>query len=143
MLYTDLTKKALKIAFEVHKDQKDKGGTPYIYHPLYLAAQMQDENATCVALLHDVIENSDYTLNDLILEGFPNEVITAVKLLTFDKKTSYLDHIYKIKMSKLATIVKIAELKHNSDLSRLQEVTDEDIKRQDSYYSALIILKGL
>lgn len=141
MIYTDLTKKALKIAFDVHKEQKDKGGLPYIYHSFYLATLMADEYSICVALLHDVFEYSDYSFEYLTKEGFPNEIIKAVKLLTYDKNTSYLDYIYKIKTSKLATTVKVAELKHNSDLTRLSLVDESDIERQKVYKSALIILK--
>lgn len=142
MIYTNLTKKALKISFEVHKEQKDKGGLPYIYHSFYLALLMSDEYSICVALLHDVIERSNYTCEDLVKEGFPKEIVKAVQLLTFDNKTSYLDYIFKIKTSKLATTVKIAELKHNSDLSRLNEIDESDLERQKTYKSALIILKG-
>lgn len=143
MIYTNLTKKALEIAFDAHKDQTDKGGTPYIYHSFYLATQMTDEYSICVALLHDVIEHSKYSFDDLTKAGFPQEVINAIKLLTFNKKTSYLDYIFKLKTSTLATSVKIAELKHNCDLSRLSEVDEDDMERQKTYHSALVILKGL
>lgn len=70
MIYTPLTKKALKISFKAHKDQMDKSGMPYIYHPFHLAEQMNDEYSTCVALLHDVVEDTDISLDDLASEGF-------------------------------------------------------------------------
>ena len=70
MIYTEMTKKALKLCFEAHKEQIDKSGMPYVFHPFHLAEQMQDEETTIVALLHDVIEDTDYTLDDLRKMGF-------------------------------------------------------------------------
>ena len=82
MIYTKLTKKAMKIAFEAHKNQTDKNGMPYIYHPIHLAEQMSDEATVCVALLHDVVEDTDTTFEDLEKEGFTPEIISALKLMT-------------------------------------------------------------
>ena len=70
MIYTALTKKAMRIAFEAHKEQTDKAGLPYIYHPIHLAEQMTNETTTCIALLHDVIEDPDMTFEQLQAEGF-------------------------------------------------------------------------
>ena len=78
MIYTPLTKKALKISFKAHKDQVDKSGLPYVYHPFHLAEQMNDECSICVALLHDVVEDTDISLDDLASDGFPAEVIEAL-----------------------------------------------------------------
>ena len=72
MLYTPLTKKALKLSFAAHKDQLDKSGMPYVYHPFHVAEQMETEETVAVALLHDVIEDTDYTLEDLKAMGFPD-----------------------------------------------------------------------
>ena len=97
MIYTNLTKKALKISFNAHKDQVDKTGIPYVFHPFHLAEQMDDEKSTCVALLHDVVEDTDYTFDDLKNEGFTKEIIDAIKLLTHDPSVPYLDYINTIK----------------------------------------------
>ena len=82
MIYTQQTKKALKLCFEAHKDQMDKSGMPYVFHPFHLAEQMTDEITTIVALLHDVVEDTDFTLDDLQAMGFPTEAIYALRLLT-------------------------------------------------------------
>ena len=79
MIYTPLTKKAINICFQAHKEQKDKTGLPYVFHPFHLAEQMKDETTTVVALLHDVVEDTNITFNDLRKEGFPEEVITALR----------------------------------------------------------------
>src|SRR5690554_2291882 len=97
MIYTPLTKKALIIAYEAHKDQLDKSGLPYVFHPFYLAEQMDDEFTTCVALLHDVVEDSNYTIQDLIDKGFPTEVIEAIRILTHSKNIPYFEYINKVK----------------------------------------------
>lgn len=142
MIYTPLTKKALKISFKAHKDQVDKAGLPYIFHPFYLANKMDDEYSICVALLHDVIEDGHYTVEDLIKEGFPSEVVEAIKALTHLKEDSYFDYINKIKLISLARKVKIEDLKHNSDLSRLNEITNKDLERIEKYKKALFILEN-
>ena len=140
MIYTSLTKKAMKIAFEAHKNQVDKSGVPYIYHPIHLAEQMTDELTTIVALLHDVVEDSDITFDLLISEGFPNEAIEALVLLTHTEDIPYLEYVQAIKTNKVATIVKLADLKHNSDLTRL----DNNIKAKErvkKYSKAIGILE--
>ena len=82
MIYTDNTKKALKLCFAAHKEQKDKSGLPYVFHPFHLAEQMEDEESTVVALLHDVAEDTDYTLEDIAAMGFSRNVMEALALLT-------------------------------------------------------------
>lgn len=141
MIYTPLTKKALIIAYEAHKDQFDKSGIPYVFHPVHLAEQMNDEYTTCVALLHDVVEDSKYTLQDLIDQGFPNEVIDAVKVLTHNKNIPYIDYIDSIKSNPIARKVKIEDLKHNSDITRLNQITEKDLERIEKYKTALGLLK--
>lgn len=85
MIYTPATKRALKLCFEAHKDQIDKSGMPYVFHPFHLAEQMKDEDTTIVALLHDVIEDTDYTFGDLKAIGFDDVIIDALKLMTHDE----------------------------------------------------------
>lgn len=141
MIYTPMTKKAMKICFEAHKNQVDKSGMPYVFHPFHLAEQMTDENTTIVALLHDVIEDTDYTLDDLKNIGFPYVVCDALSYLTHDGAIPYLEYIKNIKKSKIATVVKLADLKHNSDLTRLDCVTEKDLFRIEKYKKAVKILE--
>ena len=128
MIYTDLTKKALKLCFEAHKEQTDKNGMPYVFHPFHLAEQMDDEYTTCIALLHDVVEDTDTTLEQLSLL-FPKEIINAVALLTHDDAVPYLDYIKAIKKDPLALKVKLADLKHNSDITRLDTIDEKALNR--------------
>ena len=140
MLYTDLTKKAMKIAFEAHKNQTDKNGIPYIYHPVHLAEQMRDEKTICVALLHDVVEDTDVTFEELEKEGFSEDIIGALKLMTHDEAVPYMDYIKKIKTNPIATAVKLADLRHNSDLTRLDVVDEKAKNRAEKYKKAIELL---
>ena len=142
MIYTNLTKKALKISFNAHKNQVDKTGVPYIFHPFHLAEQMDDEASVCVALLHDVIEDTDYTFDDLEKEGFTKKIIDAIKLITHDSNVPYLDYVNMIKENSIARKVKLADLKHNSDLSRLDLSVDKIPPKLDLYLEAIKILEG-
>lgn len=141
MIYTDLTKKALKLSFEAHKNQVDKSGMPYVYHPFHLAEQMDNEYTTVVALLHDVVEDTNYTFDDLIEMNFPSEVIEALKLLTHSKDIDYLDYVRRIKKNEMARKVKLADLLHNSDITRLDEIDDKVLIRVEKYKEAIEILK--
>ena len=142
MLYTPLTKKAMKIAFEAHKNQSDKNGIPYIYHPVHLAEQMDCEDSICVALLHDVVEDTSMTFEDLEVEGFSGEIIEALKLLTHDDAVPYMEYVKEIKKNPIATKVKLADLRHNSDLTRLDEVNEKALKRVEKYKDAIKILEN-
>ena len=143
MLYTNLTKKALKISFQAHKNQLDKSGIPYVYHPFHLAEQMDDEYSVCVALLHDVVEDTEMTIDDLTEQGFPPEVTEALLLMTHDDSVPYMDYIKKIKTNSLATKVKLADLEHNSDLTRLDEINDAALERADKYRQAMFLLRSV
>ena len=140
MIYTDMTKKALKLCFAAHKDQTDKSGMPYVFHPFHLAEQMPDEETTIVALLHDVVEDTPYTLDDLREMGFSEKVLAALTLMTHDKSIPYMDYVAKIKENKIAMTVKLADLKHNSDLSRLDTVDEKALKRIEKYRQAIALL---
>jgi (p)ppGpp synthase/HD superfamily hydrolase len=137
MIYTKLTKKALKLCFEAHKDQVDKTGLPYVFHPFHLAEQMNDEYTTICALLHDVVEDTDYTIDDLKNMGFPIEVLEALKLLTHDPSVPYMDYVVALSDNEIAKSVKMADLRHNSDLTRLDVVDEWAIKRNEKYKKAL------
>ena len=142
MIYTDKTKKALKLCFEAHKNQVDKSGMPYVFHPFHVAEQMTDEAATIVALLHDVVEDTDYTLEDLAAEGFGKEILEAVALMTHEDDVPYLDYVAKLKENPIARAVKLADLAHNSDLSRIGEIDDETRERLEKYKKAMALLEG-
>ena len=117
MVYTELTNKALRIAYAAHHGQVDKCGIPYIFHPIHLAEQMEEEISCCAALLHDVAEDTPITLEQLARE-FPQEVITVLRLLTHEKGTDYFDYVRNIRQNPIAVKVKLADLAHNSDQSR-------------------------
>ena len=141
MIYTPMTKKAIKLCFDAHKDQLDKSGLPYVFHPFHLAEQMTDETTTAVALLHDVIEDTDYTLDDLRALGFTSEVLEAVALMTHAPDVDYMEYVKEIKKNPVARAVKLADLKHNSDMSRLDTVTPYDITRAEKYKRAIALLE--
>lgn len=126
MLYTNLTTKAMKIAYTAHHGQVDKGGLPYIFHPYHLAESMDDEISCCAALLHDVVEDTDVTMEDLAKE-FPEEVIDVLKLLTHRKGVPYFDYVRKIKDNPIAVKIKLADIAHNSDQSRCPGLTEEQL----------------
>lgn len=117
MIYTPMTNKAMKIAYHAHHGQLDKCGIPYIFHPLHLAEQMEDEISCTVALLHDVAEDTAISLEDLSRE-FPEEVMRPLRLLTHDKGTDYSDYVRSVKADPIAVKVKLADLAHNSDQTR-------------------------
>ena len=128
---------ALSIAKKAHAGQVDKAGIDYIQHPLYVASQVKTEQEKAVALLHDVLEDSDITAADLLAYGLSNEVVTAVQTLTKKKGQSYQEYLEKVKSNNLARVVKLADLKHNSDLSRLKSVSDTDRERVKKYKNAI------
>ena len=117
MIYTELTVKAMKLAYAAHQGQTDKCGVPYVFHPFHLAEQMNDEYSVCAALLHDTVEDTDITLEQLA-EDFPAPVVEAVRLLTHDDDADYFEYVRAIKQNSLARAVKLADLEHNSDPSR-------------------------
>lgn len=139
MINTRLTRKAMIIAYEAHKNQVDKSGVPYIYHPIHVAEQMDTENECIIALLHDVVEDTNVTFKQLG-EVFSKEIIDILKLLTKKKDIDYYEYINKVKENTVARKVKIADIEHNLDRSRLDIITDKDIKREEKYKNALSML---
>ena len=122
MVYTELTNKALRFAYNAHQGQLDYNGIPYIFHPLHLAEQMDDEISCCAALLHDVVEDTAVTLAELAQE-FPPEVVEVVSLLTHEDSAEssnedYFSYLIPIKAHPVARKVKLADIAHNSDQSR-------------------------
>ena len=141
MIYTPLTKKALRLCFDAHREQEDKTGLPYVFHPFHLAEQMKDEYTTVCALLHDVVEDTDCTLDDLRSMGFPDAVVDTLALLTHDPAVPYMDYVKVIADNPIARKVKMADLRHNSDLSRMDEADEWALKRTAKYKKALAYLK--
>lgn len=117
MIYTPLTNKAMRIAYAAHHGQVDYNGIPYIFHPIHLAESMEDEVSCCAALLHDVVEDTDVTMDDLRKE-FPQEVIEVLQLLTHKKDVDYFEYVRAMKASPIAVKIKLADLAHNSDQTR-------------------------
>ena len=142
MIYTDLTKKAMRLAFDAHRDQVDKTGMPYVFHPFHLAEQMEDEITATCALLHDVVEDTDYSFEDLQSMGFPEKVLEPLRLLTHDPAVPYMDYVRKISAHPVAREVKLADLRHNSDLSRMDptQIDDWALMRQKKYLEAIELL---
>ena len=142
MIYTEKTKKAMKLCFTAHRDQVDKGGLPYVLHPFHLAEQMSDEDTTVVALLHDVVEDTAYTLEHIRAMGFGETVVEALTLMTHDKAVPYMDYVAQIKGNPIARAVKLADLRHNSDLSRIDKVDEKALRRIEKYKAAIRLLEG-
>ena len=132
--------KALEIARKAHAGQVDKGGDTYIFHPVRVALHCRTETEKIVALLHDVVEDTDVTLDDLRKEGFDTEVLDALQCLTRIEGEDYMDFIQRVATNPLATQVKIHDLKDNMDVSRLG---GKPHWKMDIYKKALAYLEGL
>lgn len=142
MIYTALTKKAMEICYRAHAGQLDKGGMPYVFHPIHVAEQMEDEYSTCVALLHDTVEDGGIELSELYEADFPEEVVRTVDILTRREDEPYMEYIQRLKENSLAVKVKVADLNHNSDMSRLNIITKWDMERKEKYEKAIAMLEG-
>jgi (p)ppGpp synthase/HD superfamily hydrolase len=139
--------KAIEIAIEAHRGQVDQAGAKYIYHPLRVMSKMQDNDRRIVAILHDVIEDTDVTIEDLRIHGFNEEVLDSILVLTKLKWMNYFEYIQNIieydKMHRknrginsIALDVKLADLRDNMDFTRLHEILRNDIKRNEKYAKA-------
>lgn len=128
--------RALEIAVESHKNQKQKDGTPYALHPIRLSMSLQSEDQKIVALLHDVVEDTDWTFEDLVGEGFSEHVIEALRLLTHTDGSPYEEYIERLASNPLAKAVKKTDLTDNMDLKRIQEPTERDFARLQRYHRA-------
>jgi (p)ppGpp synthase/HD superfamily hydrolase len=102
---------------------------------------MENEETVCVALLHDVAEDTDMTLDQLEAEGFPERVMTALRLMTHDETVPYLDYVKALKENPIAAAVKLADLRHNSDLTRMDHVDDWALQRAEKYRKAMALLE--
>lgn len=143
MIWDSLTRKAFEIACEAHLGQVDKGGIPYILHPLAVAEKLSTSELRAIALLHDVVEDTPLTFDDLLERGMPAVVVNAVRVLTRpkDDKRTYLEYVADVKYDDLAVQVKRADLRHNMDISRLgHQLTDKDLVRLRKYQCAYELL---
>ena len=131
---------ALSIARQAHEGQLDKAGVDYIKHPIYVASQVETEEEKAVALLHDVLEDSSVTAEELLIAGLPETVVTTVQVLTKQTGQDYQTYLQAVKSNPLACRVKLADLKHNSDLSRLTSITEKDRERLKKYKKAIDFL---
>ena len=129
--------RAIELAKQHHKGQTNKAGKPYIEHPLRVMNQMKSEEEKIVAVLHDIVEDTDISLNDLKNEGFSEEAVSAVECLTKQDGENYDSYIERISFNPLAVKIKLADLEDNRDLTRLPQVTDKDLERLEKYDKAL------
>ena len=134
--------RAIEIAVAAHKGAVDKGGQPYILHPLAVMMDLKTDQEKIVGVLHDVVEDTDWTFEALIEEGFSEEVIEALRSVTkSDSDSSYIDFIERAKANFIGRNVKIADLKHNMDLSRIHSISNLDLERFERYKKSLEILE--
>ncbi|MFV0413863.1 MAG: HD domain-containing protein [Oscillospiraceae bacterium] len=137
-----LVEKALMIAKNAHNGQVDKAGKPYITHPEYVASLVETQEEKAAALLHDVLEDTAVTVQELACAGIPKVVIGAVCAISKEPGESYGVYLARVKANPIARKVKIADLKHNMDLSRLPKITSADIARERKYTQALAYLQN-
>ena len=137
----DALEKALEIALKAHAGQKDQSGLPYILHPLRVMQNVTGYKPKIVALLHDVVEDTSYTLQDLEASGFSGEVIEAVDCLTRRSHEDYFDYLERLAQNPIAVQVKIADLTDNLDVKRLKVITEKDRQRLNKYLKAMKILQ--
>lgn len=139
----DLLERAIAVALRVHAGQKDRYDNPYILHPLHVMLQMDTETEMAAAVLHDVVEDSDTTLQDLLDAGFPSDVVEAVGLVTHDTENqSYEDYVRALQPHPVARKIKLADLDHNMDVRRLDRIRRDDCERLEKYRNARAILSG-
>ncbi len=132
-----LLEKAIIIAVVCHRGQTDIAGQPYILHPLRVMLKMEKEKEKIVAVLHDTIEDTHLTFNDLRERGFDEEIIDAINSVTKQEGESYINFVKRAKRNVIGRNVKIADIEDNSDLSRIPNPTEKDYKRQEKYKNAI------
>lgn len=133
----DMLSKAIEIAARAHAGQRDKGGEPYILHPLRVMFSMESETERICAVLHDVIEDADITLDYLRQEGFTEQVLNVLSLLTKREEESYDDFISRILVDATTSRVKLADLQDNMNLARIPHLRDADLLRAEKYRNAI------
>lgn len=133
--------KAIRIAVQVHEGQEDRYGEPYILHPIRVMMRVNNKEEMLVAILHDVLENSEWTVEDLHQEGFSKEILQAIDCLTHRETESYEEYIARAKSNRIAKVVKLADLEDHMDLSRLKDFSEEVPERLARYHKVWLTLK--
>jgi len=135
--------KAIAIASKAHEDQKDRGGHAYILHPIRIMMRLRtnDDELMQIAVLHDVVEDSNWSLDDLTAQGFSTRVVNALKLLTHNLNESYEEYVTKIATNPDATRIKLEDLRDNSDITRLKGLRERDLQRVEKYHRAYLFLR--
>ena len=141
--YNKLLELAVKVATEAHKGQADKGGNPYIGHPKAVAAAVKNTEFKIVAYLHDVCEDTPITLDDLADMGFTYRIVNSVRLLTKTDELTYEQYLDRLRYDPAARAVKLADMRHNSDLSRIPCPTEKDYARVEKYKRAIAFLESV
>lgn len=140
MMKTATVEDAISIAAQAHKGQKDKAGAPYLLHPVRMMLRMNSEAAMMAAVLHDVVEDTAWTLEQLREEGFSDEVLKAVDCLTHRDGESYQEFIERVRANPIARQVKVADLEDNMNLQRINQIGSKDLERLEKYHQAWCLL---
>ena len=138
--FAELREKAMQIAEKVHRYQVDKGGKAYIGHPIRVEGMCVRQEDRLVALLHDTVEDGNIASEYLLMVGFPPEIVDAILSVSRKRGEDYFDFIQRCKTNPIGRRVKIADLKDNMDITRLNELTEKDIERLKKYHKAYKIL---
>jgi (p)ppGpp synthase/HD superfamily hydrolase len=139
----DLLEKAIAMAADAHAGQTDKAGEPYILHILRVVLQLRDRTAQTVAALHDIVEDTPVTFEDLEAAGFVSEVVEAVRALTKHEDEAYDGYLARVAANPIARRVKIVDLEDNMRLQRLSQVSDSDLARLRKYHRSWQTLKAI
>jgi (p)ppGpp synthase/HD superfamily hydrolase len=134
--------RAIALAALAHEGQKDKTGAPYILHPLRMMMRLETMDAKIVAILHDVVEDTEWTIEGLATEGFSRHVLAALECVTKREGEDYMAFVSRAAEDPLARQVKLADLEDNMDILRLGEVADKDLERLRKYHKAWKMLRG-
>lgn len=136
-----MCEKAMRIAKRVHAGQKDKAGAEYYLHPFHVASQVKTEEEKIVAYLHDVVEDSEVSLEDLKKEGFSERVVAAIDAISKRKGEEYDLYLQRVAKNRLASTVKLADLRHNADVTRYVAPTRQDIERSHKYEERIRVFR--
>ena len=139
----ELLEKALRIAVNAHAGQVDKSGKPYIFHPVRVCCRCFTDEEKIVALLHDTIEDTDITAEDLLSEEFPRHIVDAILSISRKEGESYEDFVRRSSLNPLGRSVKLHDLEDNMDISRLEQVTEKDLERLNRYIKAYTYLETM
>jgi (p)ppGpp synthase/HD superfamily hydrolase len=133
---SDLLEKAISLAVTAHRGQRDRYGAPYILHPLRVMSRVHSVTEKIIAILHDVVEDTEWTFEELKRDGFPDSVLAALDCLTKREEEDYEEFVKRSESNVLARSIKLADLEDNMDLRRLSAVTEQDKQRLEKYVKA-------